>query len=199
MSDVVAIMAHPDDAEIWAGGTLALHARDSNVTILVASEDPVRTAEAKAGSELLGCGIRVVEHHSYENCVEILSDLRPQIVLTHRLDDIHFDHRQTSELCLRAVTKVAIRTGFPKRLYSCDTYESLTITGLIPGRTLIDISSTFRLKCDAINAHQSQPIEDFVAMATRMAATWGGRAGCEWAEAFDPIPLLGRLPSNSRL
>jgi hypothetical protein len=39
---VLAVMAHPDDAELWAGGTLALHARDAAVTLGVPRHEPAR-------------------------------------------------------------------------------------------------------------------------------------------------------------
>ncbi len=48
---VLAVMAHPDDAELWAGGTLALHA----------AHDAVRDAEARAGAEILGASLRLLE------------------------------------------------------------------------------------------------------------------------------------------
>ena len=32
---ILAVMAHPDDAELWAGGTLALHARHQEAVIAV--------------------------------------------------------------------------------------------------------------------------------------------------------------------
>ena len=51
---VLAVMAHPDDAELWAGGTLALHARDAAVTLAVTEHEPARMAEAAAGAAILG-------------------------------------------------------------------------------------------------------------------------------------------------
>jgi N-acetylglucosamine malate deacetylase 1 len=46
-------MAHPDDGELWAGGTLALHAREAAVTLAVPQHEPARMAEAKAGAAIL--------------------------------------------------------------------------------------------------------------------------------------------------
>jgi hypothetical protein len=50
---VLAVMAHPDDAEMWAGGTLAHHARHAAVTIAIPRPEPARLAEAETGAAIL--------------------------------------------------------------------------------------------------------------------------------------------------
>jgi LmbE family N-acetylglucosaminyl deacetylase len=55
-SSVLTVMAHPDDAELWAGGTLARCA-DSGTVVTIAvphHAEPVRDAEAAAGAAILG-------------------------------------------------------------------------------------------------------------------------------------------------
>ena len=42
---ILAVMAHPDDAELWAGGTLALHARHQPAVIAVEERGAERSAE----------------------------------------------------------------------------------------------------------------------------------------------------------
>lgn len=39
---ILAVMAHPDDGELWAGGTLAHHAVDAAVTLAVTEHEPAR-------------------------------------------------------------------------------------------------------------------------------------------------------------
>jgi hypothetical protein len=36
-------------------------------------------------------------------------------------------------------------------------------------------------------------------MAETLARLWGARIGARYAEAFTPIPVLGRLPATARL
>jgi N-acetylglucosamine malate deacetylase 1 len=42
---VLAVMAHADDAELWAGGTLALHAHAASATVVIERAEPVRMRE----------------------------------------------------------------------------------------------------------------------------------------------------------
>lgn len=199
LGNVVAITAHPDDAELWMGGTLALHAATSKVTILVATKDDIRRAEAIRGGHVLGATVEIVEHHSAASCEEVLRRVLPDIVVTHRIDDVHDDHREIAALVLRVIPQVVIDQGKPLRLYSCDSYESLTIHGKVEGRVIVDISQTYATKQRALAEHQSQPLQHFSSMAERLGNSWGGRIGVSWAEAFDPIPILGRLPGSSHL
>ena len=56
---VLTIMAHPDDAELWAGGYLAqcVHI-GAQVTIALPRHGPERDAEAEAGAVVLGTQLR---------------------------------------------------------------------------------------------------------------------------------------------
>jgi LmbE family N-acetylglucosaminyl deacetylase len=196
---ILGVFAHPDDAELWAGGVLAKHAQSEQVTILVASTDEVRRHEAAEGARLLGVNLELVNNHSVDVCARFLLALNPKIVITHPLCDVHPDHRHTAEILLAAVPKVAIETGYPHRMYTCDSYESLTLNGKIPGIVIVDVTETFEVKRQALSKHHSQPLAHFIGMAERLGASWGGRIGCPWAEAFDPVPVLGRLPGVTHL
>jgi LmbE family N-acetylglucosaminyl deacetylase len=148
---------------------------------------------------MLGVNVEVVEHHTTEHCEQILRKVLPDIVITHRVDDVHDDHRAIAISAIRAIPGVVIDTGRPLRMYSCDTYESMTLHGLVEGRVIVDISDMFETKQRALSEHQSQPLDHFRAMAERLANSWGARIGVKWAEAFDPIPVLGRVPGRTHL
>ncbi len=196
---VLAVTAHPDDAELWMGGTLAWHARHAPVTIAVEKVDEQRAAEARSAAKMLGAGVEVVDRHREQDCVDLLCRLTPEVLVVHPRNDMHHDHRRVSEIALAAVTRAIIETGFPRRVYACDTYESWTLDGPFPGWVVVDVTKTFEIKLQALRAHRSQPLEHFVGMAERMGTSWGGRIGKPYAEAFQPIPVLGRLPATTCL
>lgn len=113
---VVALGAHADDVEIGAGGTLLrlLDERPrTEVTAVVFSASGARAAEAEASAAALLAGaaradVHVLDHQDgyFPTCVGDIKDwaratleaVRPHLVLTHRRDDAHQDHRTVAEL-----------------------------------------------------------------------------------------------------
>jgi LmbE family N-acetylglucosaminyl deacetylase len=122
-------------------------------------------------------------------------------VVTHPLRDAHPGHRETAEMLVDALPEALVACGYPRHVYTCDTYNSLTLDGPVPAHTIVDITTTFDTKMRALATHVSQPIEQHLApMADTLARLWGARAGVARAEAFVPLPILGRfLPSSPYL
>lgn len=198
---VLTVMAHPDDAELWAGGTLALcTAAGADVTIAVPRHPEPRASEAAAGAAILGAGLHQINEPTASAVRELLLDTRPEVVLTHPLRDVHPDHRRIAEAVLAALPEVVIATGHPRRVYTTDTYNSLTLDGPVPAHTTVDITTTWATKQRSLTAHASQPIaEHFGPMAENLARLWGARIGVDRAENFVPLPVLGRLPAAAAL
>ncbi|MBB5856370.1 PIG-L deacetylase family protein [Amycolatopsis umgeniensis] len=195
-------MAHPDDAELWAGGTLArCSASTAAVTIAVPHHaEPGRDAEAAAGAAILGATLNQYDRPTMATLRELLLAVRPEVVITHPLRDVHPDHRALAETLVAALPDVVITTGHPRRVYTADSYNSLTLDGPIPAHTIIDITDTYDRKQRALAAHASQPIADhFGPMAETLARLWGSRTGRDYAENFVPLPVLGRLPATPAL
>ncbi|KUO04816.1 PIG-L deacetylase family protein [Streptomyces caeruleatus] len=193
-------MAHPDDLELWAGGTLALHARHAPVIGAVKTHDEVRNAEAAASAQALGIELELRDILDATAVDELIRRYRPEVLITHPVDDVHPDHRAVAAAVLAGLPKAHIHTGCPRRLYTCDSYNSLTLSGPVNAPVIIDITTTFDQKMRALAEHRSQPIDDhFGPMAQNLAALWGGRIGASHAEAFTPVPILGRLPGAAHL
>ena len=118
---IASVHAHPDDAEILAGGTLALLAAAGHeITIVTmaagdcgsgefAAEELVRIrrAEAVAAAALIGAKYRWGGFHdlaifsddpSRRNVTRLIRELNPDIVLTASPSDYLCDHEATSQL-----------------------------------------------------------------------------------------------------
>lgn len=201
-ASILTVMAHPDDAELWAGGTLARHVRrGGSVTILVARHDPIRDAEAATGAGILGAHLELLDQLTPATVTALLTQHRPDVVITHPSNDIHPEHRGCAQTLLAALPDVVITTGRPIRVYHCDGYNNLDMTGhplALP--VIIDITGTWETKIAALQAHGSQPIlGHFGPMADTLTRLHGSRIGVTRAEAFRAIPVLGRLPSQQHL
>jgi LmbE family N-acetylglucosaminyl deacetylase len=116
LRNVLCIGAHCDDIEIGCGGALFDLSRDYphlKFDWLVLSGDEQREAETrKAAAMLIGDSLRVTidvarfrtSHFPYvggmikDYLEERKSQLQPDLIFTHRLDDRHQDHRIAAEL-----------------------------------------------------------------------------------------------------
>jgi N-acetylglucosamine malate deacetylase 1 len=131
------IGAHPDDADYAAGGTAALYRQAGHEVRLVSltngdaghheAPGPAlarrRGAEAAAAGAIIGAPYEVWDQHDGElqptlelrrRVIRLLRSYAPDLVLTHRLNDYHPDHRYTSQLVQDAaylVTVPAIEPG----------------------------------------------------------------------------------------
>ena len=198
---VLAIYAHPDDAEIWAGGTLLAHraAGDRTAVCIMTHGDIDRAPEARRGAESLGARLHHFSFHdralradeqAIEAVAEVLRRERPQIILTHWHGDSHPDHLATW-VAVRAAILLAEVEGSLQALLWSDTYNGLGTGGIFEPDCLVDVSPHWEGKLAALSAHQSQRPEQYVAMTGRACALHGARAGVPWAEGFLRVPFIG--------
>jgi N-acetylglucosamine malate deacetylase 1 len=179
--DCVVFGAHPDDAEIFAGGFLALCARhgyDVGVVHMTRGERATRgtpeerESEAAASAGILGLrsdrvirldlGDTLLENTEQNRLtiVRVLREWRPRVVLHHYpLTDRHPDHRKAGQLVEDAVLY--------SRLGGIDTNQlpfapSARFSFIWSGRDVaapslvVDISDTFGQKMEALRAYRSQ-------------------------------------------
>ena len=131
MSQVVlAVLAHPDDAEFLCAGVLVRLHRDHGFELHVATMTPgdcgsaehtpdeiaaIRRAEGQAGASAIGATYHCLEERDLrviyaepplEKVVRLINEVQANIVITHSPDDYHLDHEQTSKI-VRAATFAA--------------------------------------------------------------------------------------------
>jgi LmbE family N-acetylglucosaminyl deacetylase len=113
---LLCIGAHPDDIEIGAGGTilrLAAEGRIAEAHWFIPTGVPARAEEARRAAALfVGAGVALTVHQEtfrdgflpaewarVKDAFEAVArEVDPQLILTHRGDDAHQDHRIVSEL-----------------------------------------------------------------------------------------------------
>lgn len=176
--DVLAVMAHPDDAEIFCGGALLRSAdagERTGVLDLTAGEAAsrgtaeTRAREAAAASEIMGLAERryaglpdaQVEnnHAARQIVVGILRELRPRVVVTHWTGGRHPDHRAAAALARDAAFLAGLRNfpakGRPHRPHKVVYALAFAEDGVKP-TFVVDIAEQIERKITALEAYGSQ-------------------------------------------
>lgn len=178
MIDVLAVMAHPDDAELLCAGALlaaAASGRRTAILDLTGGEKGSwgtpegRAAEAAESARILGLTERrtaglpdgsLANTPDARNVVGAhIRELRPRVVIVHWSDARHPDHRAASELTRDAAFLAGVRNaplnGEPHRPHKI--VYALTYAEHAPQPTfVVDISNHMETKLDAIFAFGSQ-------------------------------------------
>jgi N-acetylglucosamine malate deacetylase 1 len=206
---LMAVMAHPDDAEIWCGGTLILHAEKGDavrICTLSYSEDSTRGKEALEGAKRMGCevelpGLKDTFLRDNEEAVEQLrssmDSFQPDTIITHWFDDMHPDHETTFRVLRRALVRgflgksIDDLKGTP-RIFCCDTYSSMGLRGPFKPDHLVDVKDVWEKKKSAILAHESQPLPLYLNMIEQQCFIHGRAVGKDLAEGFLYVPFFGR-------
>src|SRR5699024_6938037 len=94
-ASVLTVMAHPDDAELWAGGTLARLAQaGAAVTIAVPEHaDAIRNTEAASAANELGARYQPYPTVNEDSLHELLDASRPEVGITHPPNVFHLYHQ----------------------------------------------------------------------------------------------------------
>lgn len=174
--DALVVMAHPDDAEITMGGTIALmtdRGRRVGIVDLTRGElgsrgtPDERLEESRAAAEVLGVPLRVnleLADGFFEPTVEarlalvdVIRRWQPPLVFTHHAADPHPDHVNAWELTRAAAHNAGLRsitTGHPA------FRPSYVFSAVVPHRAepsfLVDVSTHWETKLRAIRCHRSQ-------------------------------------------
>ena len=166
---------------------------------------PIREREQRAAAEVLGVasvtflgfrdGELEVNLETRMAVTRVVRRLRPEVVLAPDPARLwsgngyvnHWDHKQAGTLALCAVMPDApSRPQFPELLEEgLEPFEirNLWLAAEEPD-TYVDITKTIELKLEALQAHESQDVDDAEEWVRERARELGDRGGMEYAEAF---------------
>lgn len=188
---IIAFGAHPDDAEIKSAGCALLWgAKGHKVKMVSTTNGDIghwkegggalakrRTKEVQSAAEILGTEVQVLDNHDGElmptlenrrTITRLIRDWKADLVLVHRPNDYHPDHRYTSILIQDAAFMVIcpffcpdvphLKTN-PVFLYYFDHFEKPN--PFMPD-VVVSIDSVIDKKIDALLKLESQFIEGCV-------------------------------------
>ena len=178
--DLAAICAHPDDAELVMGGTLAREAsRGRRVALVDLTRGEAgsrgtpegRAAEAAEAARILGASHReslglpdarlAPTPETRDAVVEAIRRLRPRVVLLQHWEQRHPDHAAASRVVYDASFVAGLSAYRPdlgrayrplKLVYALPTTEGADV---VPS-FVVDITETFETKMRAVAAFASQ-------------------------------------------
>jgi N-acetylglucosamine malate deacetylase 1 len=180
---VLAVVAHPDDAELLCAGTLARAKEDgANIAVCVlcrgdkgqpkktiANLSAVRRRESMAAAGLLGAQIYFGGNPDGEladdqwrrlKLVEIYRQFKPTLVLAHDLNDYHPDHRAAGQMAEAAswfCASKGIKTASPAMEAAPALWwmDTLNMKSFLPG-FYVNVSKQMALKMEMLGCHKSQ-------------------------------------------
>ena len=176
--DVLAVMAHPDDAEIFCGGALVKSAEAgerTGVLDLTAGEAgsrgtiETRAREAAAAAEVLGLADRrcagltdsglVNDRASRAVVAGLIRVLRPRVVVTHWTEGRHPDHRAAACLARDASFLAGLKkfpTGGEPHRPEKVVYALAFREDPVKPTFVVDITRQMDRKIEALDAYGSQ-------------------------------------------
>ena len=185
---IICFGAHPDDCELKAGGAAALWAKEGHAVKFVSvtngdvghwrdaggSLAKRRTKEVEAAAAILGIETEVLDIHDGElmptlenrrTITRLIREWNADIVISHRSNDYHPDHRYSAILVQDAAFMVVVPFFCPdtpplKRnpvfMYYSDRFQK---PAPFTADIVVDIDPVIETKLDALSVIDSQFVE----------------------------------------
>lgn len=179
--DLLVLAAHPDDAELGAGGTIASHvARGYKAGIVDFTRGELGTRgtaetrkhEAAEAASILGVSVRdnlglkdgffQNDPESQLSVVKAIRKYRPKIVLANAVTDRHVDHGKGASLAydacfLSGLSKIETSDeNGPQAPWRPDVVYHYIQSLLIQPDIIVDVSEHWHTKMNAIKAFKTQ-------------------------------------------
>lgn len=180
--DVLVFAAHPDDAELGCGGTIAKHAAAGKKVGIIdftrgelgtRGTPETRSEEAAASAKILGISVRENlglqdgyfrnDQQSQLTLIQSIRKYRPEIVLANAIVDRHIDHGKGASLgydaCFLsglAKIKTLDDNGNPQEAWRPSAVYHYIQSQFIEPHFVVDISGYWDVKMEAIRAFKTQ-------------------------------------------
>jgi N-acetylglucosamine malate deacetylase 1 len=182
---LLVIGAHPDDAEYKAGGLATLYRRNGHEVVFVSltngdaghhevtGPELARRRRAEADSAAAVVGLRydvwdipdarlepTLAHR--ERVIRLIRSNRPDLVLTHRPNDYHPDHRVTSQLVQDAAYLLTVPAvcpdvpHLPRDPVIAYLSDEFTRPYAFDPTVVVDVTPVWEEKIAMLHAHESQ-------------------------------------------
>ncbi len=199
-ADTLFIMAHPDDAAIFCGGSIINSVQKNKKCHILSLTSLANTTNKQNPMEIscniLGADFSCLDFKSTsqinyaeprKSIIEKLLLHSPLKIVTHWEKDSHLGHILAFNLAKDAVTSVVIETNgtFPQELYCADTYWSWGYDrSIFQPSEFIDITSAWENKISAIKAFKDKWESTWLEMSELTNKLNGCRCGVRYAESF---------------
>ena len=201
---ILAFGAHPDDAEVGMGGTIAEYARKGHEVFIVIAAIPtereLRRNEAEKAAEILGAKSIILDIDPYKLVFnrelvskfdEVIREYPPDVVYTHWNHDSHQDHATIANVVI---------TSTRKNNCSLYMYEQTIPGGIVPygfrAQSFVDITAVIDTKMNSITAHKSQIKlngEWWLYGIKGRAMSRGYQVNANYAEAFEVVRDIKKI------
>lgn len=182
---ILAIGAHPDDCDLTAGGVAVLWQRAGHEVRFVSMTNgasghhqksgkelvEIRTKEAANAGKAIGIQYDVLDNPDGEllptldarkRIIGLIREFRPDLILTHRPNDYHPDHRYTSQLVCDAAYMVTVPPVVPdvpalrKNPVICYMMDNFQRPYPFSPTVAVDIEPAIEAVVDMLDCHKSQ-------------------------------------------
>jgi LmbE family N-acetylglucosaminyl deacetylase len=206
---VLVIAAHPDDEVLGCGGTVALHTRQGHeaTALIVCEGESLRYGDGGVGQashsrsaadklglkevRLLGFPDQKLDTLTLTEIItpieEVVREIKPHVIYCQHGEDINLDHQLLFKAVLVATRPTARSVT---AVYSFDTASSTEWAyprTFVPD-TWVDISSTLKIKLEAMSCYESElreyPHPRSLRALEYKARAWGNQSCMDAAEVF---------------
>jgi bacillithiol biosynthesis deacetylase BshB1 len=214
--DFMMVAAHPDDAELFGGGTCLKLRAMGRTGVLVDVTDgaagtrgsaEIRSRESAAAAKLLGMArvclgepdgrVRNTLEAQWK-LVEAIRRFRPKVVFTHHFSEEHPDHGATAELVKEAVFRAGLKkltredgrpvAGEPHRPGRI-YYAVASATSITP-TFCVDVTDHWKEKLRVIRCYESQ---FFTSAAAAKSTRFQGKTDLATPAFMEAVEIRGRF------